>query len=375
MIIPRIYQNVGALLKPNKVLVIYGARQVGKTTMLQEYLKTCNLKYKLDSGDNISTQNTLSLQDFSLLKEYAEGYELLAIDEAQKIPNIGQCLKILMGQIPGIKIIATGSSSFELSGQIGEPLTGRKVTLTLFPVSQLELRSLYNSHELKEKLEESLVFGGYPEVVAETKKSQKRRLLEELGQSSLFKDILELERIKNSKTVIDLLRLVAFQVGREVSLTELSQHLGIDYKTVGRYLDLFEKSFIIYNLRGFNRNLRKEITRKSKYYFIDNGIRNAVISNFNGADVRNDMGVLWENFIFIERLKKRTYRDIFCNAYFWRTWEQQEIDLVEERDGKLFAFEYKWGNKRVKAPSQWTENYPDAAFEIIDKSNYLSFIA
>ena len=231
------------------------------------------------------------------------------------------------------------------------------------------------SHELKEKLEESMIFGGYPEVVTETKKSQKARLLEELVQSCLIKDILELERVKSSKTILDLLRLISFQIGSEVSLTELSQHLGIDYKTVGRYLDLFEKSFILYNLRGFSRNLRKEITRKSKYYFLDNGIRNAVISNFNAMELRNDSGPLWENFILTERLKKRAYQDIFSNAYFWRTWEQQEIDLVEEREGKLFAFECKWGNRQVKPPSQWSAAYPGASFEIIDKSNYLPFIA
>jgi predicted AAA+ superfamily ATPase len=231
------------------------------------------------------------------------------------------------------------------------------------------------SHELKEKLEESMIFGGYPEVVTETKKSQNARLLEELVQSCLIKDILELERVKSSKTILDLLRLIAFQIGSEVSLTELSQHLGIDYKTVGRYLDLFEKSFILYNLRGFSRNLRKEITRKSKYYFLDNGIRNAVISNFNAMELRNDSGPLWENFILTERLKKRAYQDIFSNAYFWRTWEQQEIDLVEEREGKLFAFECKWGNRQVKPPSQWSAAYPGASFEIIDKSNYLPFIA
>jgi len=235
------------------------------------------------------------------------------LDEAQKIPNIGQGLKILVDQIPGIKIIATGSSSFELAGQVGEPLTGRKTTLTLYPVSHLELAQLYNPHEIKEKLGEWLVFGAYPEVVTTEGKSEKARLLEELVHSYLLKDLLELEKVKSSKIVLDLLRLLAFQVGNEVSLSELGQQLGIDYKTVARYLDLFEKSFVIISVRGFSRNLRKEVTKKCKYYFYDNGIRNAVISNFNGLELRNDLGSLWENFLFFDSISDSGgNRDVFC---------------------------------------------------------------
>ena len=280
-----------------------------------------------------------------------------------------------MDQIPGIKIIATGSSSFELAGQVGEPLTGRKTTLTLFPIAQLELGKLYNPHEMKEKLGEWLVFGAYPEVVTAGTKSEKARLLEELVHSYLLKDLLELEKVKSSKIILDLLRLLAFQIGNEVSLSELGKQLGIDYKTVARYLDLFEKSFVIVSVRGFSRNLRKEITKKCKYYFYDNGIRNAVISNYNDLELRNDLGALWENFIFMERLKKRSYQDIFANAYFWRTWEQKELDLVEEREGKIFGYELKWGEKKnAAAPKAWVEAYPEASFELIDRRNYLSFV-
>ncbi|MFH1761807.1 MAG: DUF4143 domain-containing protein [bacterium] len=202
----------------------------------------------------------------------------------------------------------------------------------------------------------------------------KAELLTEIAQSYLLKDILELERIKSSKILLDLLRLLAFQIGREVSMSELAQKVGVDYKTVARYLDLFEKSLVIFNLRGYSRNLRNEITNKSKYYFYDNGIRNAVISNFNSFELRNDMGALWENFIIMERMKKRSYQKIFSNTYFWRTWEQQEIDLVEERQGKLFVYEIKWGNRKIKVPRQWNLTYPEASFEVIDKNNYLSFI-
>ena len=283
MKIPRIYQNLSKYLKPNKAVVIYGPRQVGKTTLIQDYLSDCKMKYKLTSGENIKVQNIFNSQDFDAIKEYAQDYELIVIDEAQKIKGIGQGLKILVDHVPGIKIIATGSSSFELAGQIGEPLTGRKKTLNLFPVSQIELSQLYNPSEIKEKLSEYLIYGCYPEVVATKNINKKKELLEEISQSYLLKDILELEKVKSSKILLDMLRLLAFQVGNEVSLTEIAQQVGIDYKTVARYLDLFEKSFVIYNLRGYSKNLRKEVTRKSKYYFYDNGIRNAIISNFNSS--------------------------------------------------------------------------------------------
>jgi uncharacterized protein len=374
MDIIRFYNDLSKYLFPNKVLVIYGPRQVGKTTLLENFLENCGLKYKLDSGDSIKIQHLLSSQNFDLLKEYVAGYELLAIDEAQKIPNIGINLKILVDQVPNIKIIVTGSSSFELAGQVGEPLTGRKITLTLYPVAQLELLNLYNEHELKDRISEWLIFGKYPEIIATTDKKKKIKLLDEIVYSYLLKDVLALDRIKNSKKLLDLLRLLAFQVGNEVSLSELGKHLGIDYKTVGRYLDILEKAFVLYNLRGFSRNLRKEITKKSKYYFYDNGIRNTIISNFNDIELRNDIGMLWENFIFMERIKKRSYDEISANPYFWRTWEKQEIDLIEEREGKLFAYEFKWNESRVGPPRQWMEAYKDSAFSVINKENYLNFV-
>lgn len=374
MKIPRIYKDLDPFLKANKVLILYGPRQVGKTTLLRDFLSSSQLRYKLDSGDNIKTQTLLSSSDFEKIKDYAAGYDLVAIDEAQKIPKIGQSLKIMVDQIKDIKVIATGSASFELMGQIGEPLTGRKTTLTLYPISQIELSSLYNPSEIKERLEEWLVFGSYPEVITTSGKTQKVQLLEELVHSYLLKDVLELERVKSSKILLDLLRLLAFQTGSEVSLSELAQHLAIDYKTVAKYIDLFEKSFIIYNLRGFSRNLRNEITNKSKYYFYDTGIRNAIISNFNETTLRNDMGQLWENFLFIERLRKQSYKNIYTNNYFWRTWTQKEIDLIEEREGQLFGYEFKWNKRKVKAPQEWQAAYPNSHYEIISKENYLEFV-
>lgn len=375
MKIPRFYDDLNKELKPNKVLVIYGPRQVGKTTLLKDFLSRTQFKYKLDTGDDIKIQNILSSSDVEIIKSYAENYELIAIDEAQKIPNIGQGLKILVDHIPGIRIIATGSSSFELAGQIGEPLTGRKNTITLFPIAQKELAGLHNNFELKEKLGEWLVYGGYPDVITATTREDKIKVLEEILHSYLLKDILELEKVKSSKILLDLLRLIAYQVGNEVSLTELASRIGIDYKTVARYLDLFEKSFIIYNLRGFSRNLRSEITKKSKYFFYDNGIRNAIVSNWNALENRDDIGKIWENFLFIERMKKRSYDNIYANIYFWRTWEQQEIDYIEERDGKFFGYEFKWNDKKkISEPTQWKAAYDNAGFEVISKNNYLDFV-
>ena len=376
MKIPRYYQNLDKYIKPNKVLVILGPRQVGKTTLLKDYLATINktIKYKLDVGDDIRIQELVSSMNFSKIKDYIKGYELIAIDEAQKIKNIGQGLKIMVDQFPEIQIIATGSSSFELSGQIGEPLTGRKITLTLYPVSQIELNNLYNDYELKSQLEEYLIYGSYPEVVVSDTLEEKKRILNEIVGSYLLKDVLELEKVKGSKILLDLLRLLAFQIGNEVSLSELGRQVGLDYKTIARYLDLFEKSFVIYNLRGFSRNLRKEITQKSKYYFLDNGVRNAIIANFNPLELRDDIGKLWENFIISERIKKQSYKSIYANNYFWRTWEQKEIDFIEEREGKLYAYEMKWKPERIAPPRDWKTAYPNSEFLMICQDNYLPFI-
>ena len=371
----RSYEPLDARLLPNKVLVIYGPRRVGKTTLLQSYLKQTALKYKLDSGDNIRTQQILSSQDFAQILPYVEGYQLLAFDEAQNIPNIGMGLKIIVDQVPGIRVIVTGSSSFELAGQVGEPLTGRKSTLILYPMAQAELLSVYNRFELREKLADFLIFGAYPEVLQAPTPSARIEILTEIANAYLLKDILAFDRIKNSRTLLDLLKLLAFQVGSEVALSELSTQLGVDVKTVKRYLDLLEKAFVIYHLNGFSRNLRQEVTNKSKYYFWDNGIRNALIAQFNGLDQRNDHGALWENFMIIERIKYRTYLPLYANMYFWRTYQQQEIDLIEEYGGKLYGYEFKWSqNKVIRPPAKWIETYKNSEFKVIHPDNYLEFI-
>ncbi len=376
MMLPRFYDNLSSYLKPNKVLFIFGSRQAGKTTLLKKFLSENKdkFRYKLDSGDDINLHAVLGSSDFKKIIEYTKGYDLIAIDEAQKIKGIGQGLKIMVDQVPNLKAIVMGSSFFELVGQIGEPLTGRKITLALYPLSQIEMGNIYNDYELKSRLDDYLIYGAYPEVLTNEFINDKKRILEELVGSYLLKDILELEKVKSSKLLLDLLRLLAFQIGSEVSLSELGKQLGIGGKTVARYLDLFEKSFVIINIRGFSRNLRKEITRKSKYYFLDNGIRNAIIANFNPLEIRDDIGKLWENFLVVERIKRQSYHQIYANNYFWRTWNQKEIDWVEERDGKLFGYEFKWKSKPLKAATAWSENYPDASLEIIDKENYLEFV-
>ncbi len=373
--IRRSYEPLEGYLEPNKVLVIYGPRRVGKTTLLDHYLSSTKMRYRHAIGDNVPTQQVLSSLDITIIKEYLEGFELFAIDEAQFVPNIGRALKIIVDQIPGIYVIATGSSSFELAGQIGEPLTGRKRTLTLFPVAHTELLSLYNRFDLRQGLSEHLIFGTYPDIITAETRTQKIERVHEIAGSYLLKDILAFERVKGSKKLWDLLRLLAFQIGNEVSYNELATNLGVNVRTVQHYLDLLEKSFVIYRLGGFSRNLRKEVTQKSKYYFFDNGIRNAVIAQFNRLEQRDDVGTLWENFMVMERIKYLTYSANVANLYFWRTYSQQEIDFVEERGKQLDGYEFKWSPKKhAKAPSEWVNAYSQASYTVITPDNYQEFV-
>jgi uncharacterized protein len=370
----RIYKNLEEEFRKNRVLILYGPRRTGKTTLLTNYLKLCGKKYRLETGENVRVREILGSMDTTILKEFAEEYDIVAIDEAQLIPEIGNALKLLVDQVPGTKFIATGSSSFELTQKLGEPLTGRKRTLLLYPLSQKELKSTFTRSELKEKLEEFLLFGTYPEVLTAKTKSEKIEIVRELADSYLLKDILTLDKIRSSKTLLHLLKLLAFQIGSQVSLNELASQLSVDVKTVGRYLDLLEKSFVIKKISGFSRNLRNEIANKAKYFFIDNGVRNAVISQFNQLDERDDQGMLFENFLVSERIKKLTYESFYGNIYFWRTYDGQEIDLVEEKDGQIVGYEIKWGSKAPKIPKDWLTYYPKAGFEVITRENYLGFL-
>lgn len=372
--ITRIYHDLSKYLHPKEVLIIYGPRRVGKTVLLETYLSKTTLKYKLENGGDLGIQEILSSQRAETLRQYAQGYDLIVIDEAQYIPNIGQSLKLLIETVPNIKVIATGSASFDLSNRVGEPLTDRSTILILYPVAQLELLNQMNKFELSQKKEEHLIYGSYPKVLTMKSFEEKAKNLRQLVNSYLLKDILDLEDVKGSKILLDLLRLLAFQIGNEVSFAELAQNLPIDPKTVARYLDLLEKSFVLINIRGYSKNLRKEISNKSKYYFYDNGIRNAIINNFNPLNLRDDIGKLWENFLVVERLKKQSYQPIFANNYFWRTWDQKEVDFVEEREGKLFGYEFKYSSAKHRTPQDFIETYPGSELVVINSENYLDFI-
>lgn len=362
------------LIEKGKVLMIYGPRQVGKTTLIKSFLDETKLKYRYDTGDSFEIANNLSQCTYKSTDEHVGNYELIVIDEAQKIENIGNALKLMVDRHPNKYYIVTGSSSFDLANKTDESLTGRKNVYTLYPISQVELNLDISKSELKSNLEDYLIYGSYPEVLSKKNSSDKEFVIKMIANSYLIKDILEFNRIKNSQTIYKLLKLLAFQIGSEVSTTELASQLSVDVKTVSYYLDLLQKSFVLFPLYGFSRNLRNEINKMNKYYFYDVGIRNALISNFNKLENRNDIGQLWENFILIERIKNNEYKKISTNYYFWRTYDQKEIDLIEENSGKLFGFEMKWTNKKTKSPKLWLETYENAEYKEINRDNYFDFV-
>ncbi len=373
--IKRVYENLNKHIKAGKVIIIYGPRRVGKTTLVKRYFDGLHLNKRYVTGDDIIISNLLSSRNLQRISEFVENLDFLVIDEAQNIKDIGMALKLIVDNFPEKKIIATGSSSFDLIRQMGEPLTGRKRVLMLLPIWQGELyKNVYNKYVLKERLEDFLIFGSYPEVLLAKSKKEKIEILREIVGSYLLKDILAFEKVRNSKKLFDLLRLLAFQVGSKVSKNELSNTLGIDSKSVERYLDLLEKSFVIKRLEPFSTNRRKTISKKGKYFFLDNGIRNAVISNFNELENRDDTGALFENFVIMERIKKNIYSDFYGNIYFWRAYRGGEVDFVEEYDGKLYGYEVKFSSKkRVSSLKEW-ERIKNSSLKVISTKNYLDFV-
>ncbi len=380
MYIPQInLQNISKMIEPQKVIIVYGARRVGKTTLIKHFIESRQttgekVDYLYVSGDDITVQDYLKSQSIERLKEFVGNKSLLLVDEAQYIPNIGLNLKLIVDNIPGIKVIATGSSSFDLSREVGEPLTGRKYHLSQYPLAQKEISQIENIHETKAHLESRLIFGSYPEVVLMNDTSKRKEYLTELVSSYLFKDILSIENIQHADKLIKLLQLIAYQIGKEVSINELGTQLHMSKNTVTRYLELIEKVFIIFRRTGFSKNMRKVITKNSRYYFLDLGIRNAIIHNFKPIDLRNDIGQLWENYIVAERLKMHKYKRDFVTSYFWRTYSGAEIDLVEEHDGEIEGFEIKWNKNQITVPPKWKSAYPDSPIQVINKENYLNFI-
>lgn len=377
MIIPRsLNSQITQFLLPGKVVVLYGPRQVGKTTLVEGILKHTELRSRFINAEIFSNREVLSSESVHRLKSLLGDAELLVIDEAQKIPNIGINLKLLVDTFPYIRVIATGSASFDLANKLSEPLTGRKFTFTLYPVSYRELCGTMPESEVRAELERWLVWGGYPAIVTTDDVVLRETMMNELVSSYLYQDILELDGIRHSAKIIDLLRMVAYQIGQEVSIAEISTGLAMDRKTVVRYLELLEKSFVIYRVGGFSRNLRKEIIKNSRYYFYDNGVRNSLIQNFNPLRFRNDVGMLWENFLMTERRKANQAAHRFVNDYFWRTYDQKEIDLIEEFGGILHGYEFKWGAGSIKKATQreFSETYPDSELKVINQENFESFI-
>lgn len=375
MVVERILKaNVDNNLKAGKVAVIYGARRVGKTFLIKQLLKEQNEPYLWFNGEDVQTIEQFSVRSEGHFRRIIGEKKLLVIDEAQAIPDIGKALKLLVDTFADIRIVVSGSSAFELRNQIGEPLVGRAFWYQLYPFSQVELKSCENFTETIDKREERLIYGSYPEVYTSTTLAFKEDYLFELVNAYLLKDILAYEGIKNSTKIYDLLKLIAFQVGKEVSMLELGNNLGMSKNTVEKYLDILEKAFVIKRLVAFSKNLRKEISKSSRFYFWDNGIRNALIGNFNPLTLRNDVGELWENYIVTERLKRNAYLKNRVDSYFWRTYDQQEIDYLEVKNIEIATFEIKYKKGNTKFPVAFEAAYPNATFDVINQENYLDFI-
>lgn len=375
MEIPRVFEKlIIEKLKPNKVLVLLGSRRVGKTELIKKIIKKAKEKVLFINGDDMEAQSLLEIQSTANFKRVLGDVKFLVIDEAQEIPNIGKKLKLMVDTIDGLKILITGSSAFEINNQIGEPLVGRMKTLYLFPLSQLEFSQKENYLETKNNLEDRLIFGSYPELTKLINREDKISYLKEIVNNHLLRDILAFEGIKKRDKIIALLQIIAFRTGSEISLEGVGRELQISKNTVEKYLDLFSKVFIIYSVSGFSRNRDNEITKMKKWYFVDNGIRNAIINSFNPLNMREDVGKLWEGYLNSERIKMLNYKEKVVLDYFWRTHTKQEIDRIEEANEQLNAFEYKWGKGKTKIPPEFAKSYPKATFEIINQENYLDFI-
>ncbi|MBK9337437.1 MAG: ATP-binding protein [Lewinellaceae bacterium] len=364
------------LVESNKVLVLYGARQVGKTTLVQEILKGYSGRVLEINADMVPFLEALSSRNLDRLTGLVQGYDLVFIDEAQRIPDIGINLKILYDNLPNLKIIVTGSSSLDLANRVKEPLTGRTWTFHLFPIAVEEWARHHKANDLQAELqlENWMVFGLYPELLTIENTEKKIRYLQEITHSYLYKDILTLANVRYPEKLRQILKLLAWQVGNLVSVNELANTLQLSREAVENYIDLLEKSFVIFRLRGFSRNLRKEMTKMDKIYFYDLGVRNALIENFNTLSTRQDVGQLWENFLITERIKSAGYHFRFANRYFWRTHTGAELDFLEESGGILSGYEFKWGSKTPTAPATWLETYPQATFKGVNRENFMDFI-
>ncbi|MEI7579571.1 MAG: ATP-binding protein [bacterium] len=367
-----IKDKVVEYLIPGRVLVLYGPRRVGKTTLITEIVKEYKGKARLLNAERSYELNEIETKDFSLIKKLVADIDLLVIDEAQKSKLIGDTLKIIVDNFPEKKILISGSSSLDLAYSLGEPLTGRKRTVKMYPFSIREVSQ--NQFEITERLEELMIYGSYPRVILAQSNIEKENEIFELIESYLYKDILEFENIKNSSKIRDILKVLSFQIGSEVSLSEIAGNVGLSVHTVSKYIELLEKVFVIFKLPGFSRNLRKEVTKNNKYFFYDLGIRNGLINNFNTFAFRDDIGKLWENFCIIERMKFNEFVNNHVNQYFWRTYDQKEVDYIEEKGGILNAFEFTFKDKKHKIPTEFIMTYPSSTFELITKDKIFNFV-
>ncbi len=360
-------------LSKQKVSLVLGARRVGKTEILQTIYEARKETTLWLNGEDRDTEVLLERRSEANYRKLLKGYKLLIVDEAQYIKDISRKVKLMIDTIKPLHVILTGSSAFDLV-QMGEPLVGRSISYHLYPLAQMEWKQNENLLQTKQNLEDRLIYGSYPELSSMNNDDDKAIYLKELVNTYLLKDILIFEHLKSSQKLRDLLKLIAYQVGSEVSLDELGKQLGLSKNTVSRYLDLLSKAFVIYSRSGYNNNLRKEIVKSKKWYFVDNGVRNAIINDFRPVALRSDIGILWEQYILGERIKLNEYKQFIVESYFWRTYDGQEIDLIELKNKKLSAFECKWKDTKIKVPTAFSKSYPKALFQTINQENYLDWI-
>ncbi len=366
-----IQEAIEQSLFKGKAIIIYGARQVGKTTLIMAIQNAAAVPSLFLNCDEPDVRRALSDKTSTELKMLIGNNKLVLIDEAQRVGTIGLTIKLLTDTAPDIQVIATGSSAFELSSRIEEPLTGRKREFRLYPFSLTELGQKYSPLELNRIVERCMIFGLYPEIINAPEAAE--TALREIARSYLYKDILTFQQIRNPEALERLVQSVALQTGNEVSYNELAQQVGVDKKTIESYLRILEQSFVIFRLGSFSRNLRNELKKSRKIYFVDTGIRNAVINNLNPPELRNDVGGLWENFVIAERMKRNHNQQLFPNTYFWRSHQKQEIDYLEERNGELKGYEIKWREKRMKVPTGFSAAYPDCPVSLINRENVMAF--
>ncbi len=365
LILPRLFRG--------KAIVMTGPRQVGKTTLLRMLMAESDKKTLFWNCDEPDIRQKLSNPTSTQLQAETAQYELIFIDEAQRVPNIGVTLKLLIDSFPMKQVIVTGSSALQLSNSINEPLTGRKYEYNMFPFSSEELIDNHGSIEENRLLERRMVYGAYPEVVKLS--GEERETLVNLINSYLYKDIFAFQDVRKPEIIEQLLQALALQMGREVSFNELSKLLGLNSQTVQRYIDLLEKSYIVFHLRSFSRNLRNELKKSRKIYFYDNGVRNAILGDFKPLQLRQDAGALWENYLVSERLKHNSYSLFYGKSYFWRTQQQQEVDYLEDIDGVFHTYEFKWSTtKQPKLTETFALNYPEHTFTVVNPENYQDFI-